>query len=79
MLCLADRNFFGFKLWAQARATGADLLWRVKKNLKLPCEKRLDDGSYLSTVYASDKDRRKGRNGVTGARHRVHVRGRLGC
>ena len=65
MLCLADRNFFGFKLWAQARATGADLLWRVKKNLKLPCEKRLDDGSYLSTIYASDKDRRKGRNGVT--------------
>jgi len=65
MLCLADRNFFGFELWAQARATGADLLWRVKKNLKLPCEKRLDDGSYLSTIYASDKDRRKGGNGVT--------------
>jgi hypothetical protein len=29
MLCLADRNFFGFGLWNRARATGADLLWRV--------------------------------------------------
>src|SRR5579862_373102 len=32
MLCMADRNFFGFELWKQARATGADLLWRMKKN-----------------------------------------------
>jgi hypothetical protein len=64
MLCLADRNFFGFELWNQARATGADLLWRVKKNLRLPCETRLPDGSYLSRVYASTKDQRHGRNGV---------------
>ena len=64
MLCLADRNFFGFDLWKKARATGADLLWRVKKNLRLPCEKRLPDGSYLSTIYRSDKDRRRGANGI---------------
>jgi Insertion element 4 transposase N-terminal/Transposase DDE domain len=64
MLCLADRNFFGFELWNQARSTGADLLWRIKKNLRLPCEKRLPDGSYLSRVYASPKDQRHGRNGV---------------
>ena len=64
MLCLADRNFFGFELWNQARSTGADLLWRVKKNLRLPCEKRLPDGSYLSRVYASPKDQRRGQNGV---------------
>jgi hypothetical protein len=64
MLCLADRNFFGFGLWKKARATGADLLWRVKKNLRLPCEKRLSDGSYLSTIYASAKDRRHGVNGI---------------
>jgi len=64
MLCLADRNFFGFELWNQARATGADLLWRVKKNLRLPCETRLPDGSYLSRVYASTKDQRHGSNGV---------------
>jgi hypothetical protein len=54
MLCLADRIFFGFPLWAQASATSADLLWRVKKNLRLVCEKRLPDGSYLSRrVYTS--------------------------
>jgi len=64
MLCLADRNFFGFDLWKKARATGADLLWRVKRNLRLPCEKRLFDGSYLSTIYRSDKDRRRGANGI---------------
>jgi hypothetical protein len=64
MLCLADRNFFGFELWNQARGTGADLLWRVKKNLRLPCEKRLPDDSYLSRVYRSPKDHRHRRNGV---------------
>ena len=64
MLCLADRNFFGFDLWKKAHTTGADLLWRIKKNLRLPCEKRLSDGSYLSTIYRSDKDRRRGANGI---------------
>src|SRR6266436_142990 len=39
-------------------------LWRVKTNLRLPCEKRLSDGSYLSTIYRSDKDRRQGNNGI---------------
>ena len=48
MLCLADRNFFSFDLWKKAQATGAELLWRVKKNLRLPCEKRLAEGSYWS-------------------------------
>ena len=64
MLCLADRNFFGFDLWKKAHATGADLLWRIKNNLRLPCEKRLLDGSYLSTIYGSDKNRRRGANGI---------------
>jgi len=41
MLCLADRLFYSFKLWNKARASGADLLWRVKKNMRLPCLKRL--------------------------------------
>lgn len=63
MLCLADRNFFGFALWSRGAATGAALLWRVKKNLVLPCLKRLADGSYLSKVYASPKHRRHDRNG----------------
>lgn len=65
MLCLADRQFFGFELWHQARASGADLLWRIKKNLRLPYEQRLVDGSYLSRIYPSLKDRRHNTNGVT--------------
>lgn len=63
-LCLADRNFFSFALWNKARATGADLLWRMRKNAVLPVERRLDDGSYLSRIYASPKDRRKNLGGV---------------
>ena len=64
MLCLADRLFFGFALWKQALGSGAHLLWRVKTNARLPCEKRLADGSYLSTVYPSAKDRRRRSNGI---------------
>jgi hypothetical protein len=64
MLCLADRNFFGFRLWNQAAASGADLLWRVKKNRRLRVEKRLPDGSYWSRIYASERDWRHQTNGV---------------
>jgi hypothetical protein len=64
MLCLADRQFFGHALWREAAATGADLLWRVKRNLRLPREAVLADGSFLSTVYPSEKDRRHRTAGV---------------
>jgi hypothetical protein len=64
MLCLADRNFFGFELWQLARGTGADLLWRMKKNMRMACDKRLPDGSYLSHVYPSERDWRHKSNGV---------------
>ena len=65
MLCLADRNFFGFPLWVQARSTGAELLWRIKAKAQLPVEQLLPDGSYLSRFYASAQDRRHQRNGQT--------------
>ncbi|MCP4206646.1 MAG: IS4 family transposase [Shimia sp.] len=65
MLCLADRQFFGFALWNQARTTGADLLWRIKKNMRLAKEKILPDGSYLSRIYLSEGDFRRKTNGVT--------------
>jgi hypothetical protein len=64
MLCLADRQFFGHALWQSAGGTGADLLWRVKCNLRLPRETVLADGSYLTTVYPSEKDRRHRTGGV---------------
>lgn len=61
MLVLADRNFYGFKLWRIACASGAKLVWRVKANLKLAVHTMLADGSYLSTVFDSvDRARRSG-------------------
>lgn len=64
MLCLADRQFFGFALWTQAQATGADLLWRIKKNNRLASDRRLPDGSYLSRIYRSERDWRHKTNGL---------------
>lgn len=64
MLCLADREFFSYELWRDAQATGADLLWRVKKNLRLELLERFDDGSYLSVIYPSEKDRRHNTNAI---------------
>jgi hypothetical protein len=64
MLCLADRQFFGHALWREAVGTGADLLWRVKHNVRLPRETVLADGSYLTTIYPGEKDRRHRTGGV---------------
>lgn len=64
MLCLGDRNFLGYERWKQAQSTGADLLWRAKKNLRLEREQILPDGSYLSHLYPSKRDRRKKTNGI---------------
>ena len=64
MLCLADRNFFSYPLWKTATATGAELLWRIKKNLLLPCLERFPDGSYLSKIYPSEKARRHQRQAI---------------
>jgi len=64
MLLLADRGFYGFELWQAARATGADLLWRMRKSAALPVVQVLADGSYLSTVHA-ERDRKSRRNPVT--------------
>ena len=50
MLCLADRFFLGYTLWCKARQTGAQLLWRVKKNAVFPVSQALPDGSYLSEL-----------------------------
>ncbi len=64
MLCLADRGFFGYEMWRRARATTAQLLWRIKKNARLPCDQRLPDGSYLSRIYPSEKDRTRQTNAI---------------
>jgi hypothetical protein len=64
MLCLADRNFYGYPLWKQALMSGADLIWRVQKDIILPCLKRLADGSYLSRIYPSPRARRRDEDGI---------------
>ena len=50
MLVLADRGFYGFRLWEQAAATGADLLWRVKTTLRPRYLETLSDGSWLARI-----------------------------
>ncbi|WP_261560721.1 IS4 family transposase [Frankia tisae] len=50
MLLTADRNFYSYDLWHQALDTGADLLWRVKSDLRLPVIRPLPDGSYLCII-----------------------------
>jgi hypothetical protein len=59
MLCIADRGFFSRGLWRQARETGADLLWRVRSDIKLPVMTELADGSYLSNLSSYRADRKK--------------------
>lgn len=53
MLVLADRGLYGFKLWSQAAATGADLLWRVKATLRPRRVETLSDGSWLARITAT--------------------------
>jgi transposase IS4-like protein/DDE family transposase len=50
MLVLFDRGFFSYDFFAQARATSADLLFRVSSSLKLQVLQRCADGSYLSAI-----------------------------
>jgi hypothetical protein len=50
MLLLADRGFWSIALWQACTAAGADLLWRVKSDIRLPVRQPLPDGSWLSVV-----------------------------
>lgn len=60
MLVVADRSFYSFGLWNQARSQGAELLWRTKSNHRLAVEERLDDGSYLSRLFEIVNFKRRG-------------------
>jgi hypothetical protein len=59
MLCVADRGFYSFEAWQRASKTGADLLWRVKDELKLESIKDLPDGSWLAQVFHSTRDTKR--------------------
>jgi hypothetical protein len=64
MLLLADRNFPGWRMWQQASATGAHLLWRVKVSVRLPRVATFTDGSWLAVLPQPG----------SGARHGICVR-----
>jgi hypothetical protein len=49
-LVTADRMFFCWDDWCTAADTGAQLLWRVKANARLPVLRTCPDGSYLTVL-----------------------------
>jgi len=59
LLCMADRGFVAFEHWRQAKATGAELLWRCGSTLQLPVHQLLDDGSFLSLIRPTRVSRAK--------------------
>ena len=50
MLCMAARAFNGFEHWRDAKATGAELLWRCGSTRQLRMQRALGDGSFLSVI-----------------------------
>jgi Insertion element 4 transposase N-terminal/Transposase DDE domain len=66
MLLLADRNFPGHELWGLAAATGADLAWRIKKNLVFPPVRILPDGSFHSIMRTPAENVRHGQARAAG-------------
>jgi hypothetical protein len=53
MVVTADRGFSGYAFWQRGLRTGAKLVFRVKKNLLLPCIEALADGSYISEIRSN--------------------------
>jgi hypothetical protein len=66
MLLLADRNFPGWELWGLAAGTGADLAWRIKKNLVFTPSAVLPDGSFLSVMATPAETARLGQARAAG-------------
>jgi hypothetical protein len=66
MLLLADRNFPGYELWGQARATGAHLVWRLKKQNVFDPLRVLPDGSFLAIMRTPSDNVRYGQARAAG-------------
>lgn len=58
MLLMADRGFPSYELYMKARATGADVLWRVSGSFALPVIGRVTDGTYLAELRCTGKKQR---------------------
>ncbi len=53
MLLLVDQGLCGLELWRTFQATGAELVWRCRQDVKLPVLKVFEDGSWASELGAS--------------------------
>jgi hypothetical protein len=63
-LMLWDRGFYGYGLLKQACDQGKDVLGRVPAQVIFDRVEALADGSYLSRIYPTDKDRRHGTGAI---------------
>jgi hypothetical protein len=77
MLLLADRDFPGHELWGLAAASGADMVWRITKNLVFPPVKILPDGSFLSIMPTPAENVRHGQARARGQTLRRAPQGHL--
>jgi hypothetical protein len=59
MVCIADQLFMSFKLFKAASETGAELLFRGREDRKVKKEQVLSDGSFITTIYDSQDDRKR--------------------
>jgi hypothetical protein len=67
MLVIADRGFYGYRLWSAAVASGADLLWRMPTGPNLPVVRALPDGSYESFLLDPKVRGRRGNQRFRGS------------
>jgi hypothetical protein len=67
MLVIADRGFYGYRLWQAAVASGADLLWRMPAGPNLPVVRALPDGSYESFLLDPKVRNRRGNQRFRGS------------
>ena len=59
MLLMWDRGLHSYAMVQATVAKGCDYLGRIPANVKFLAEKPLEDGSYLSWIYPSGKQRKK--------------------
>ena len=70
-LCIADRLYSHYRFWAIASATGAALLWRLRANVVLDCNRALEDGSYIAYLSEGAYKRAKNRCEVRVIEYRI--------
>src|SRR5262249_2437517 len=70
MLVIADRGFYGYRLWQAAAGSGADLLWRVQDGPGLPGVRALAGGAYEAFLL---DPKGRGRRGTPPHRTAAHI------